>query len=177
MKRKFRKPLVILTSKNLLRHPMARSSLAELLDKTQFKTIIVDGKDDKMKAKVIRLILCSGQVYFTLMKAIQDKPEMEKIAIIRVEQISPFPYDQLTSEIGKYSNLKEIVWVQEEAQNVGPWFYVEPRIKMVQKLIKQSNIPVWYAGRKPYAGIATGFKKQHIEQEQALIKEAITLTK
>ena len=177
VKRKFRKPLVILTSKNLLRHPMARSSLAELLDKTQFKTVIVDGKDDKMKAKVIRLILCSGQVYFTLMKAIQDKPEMEKIAIIRVEQISPFPYDQLTSEIGKYSNLKEIVWVQEEAQNVGPWFYVEPRIKMVQKLIKQSNIPVWYAGRKPYAGIATGFKKQHIEQEQALIKEAITLTK
>ncbi len=66
-----------------------------------------------MKAKVIRLILCSGQVYFTLMKAIQDKPEMEKIAIIRVEQISPFPYDQLTIEIGKYSNLKEIVWVQE----------------------------------------------------------------
>jgi 2-oxoglutarate dehydrogenase E1 component len=147
---------------------MAKSSTKEL---TEGKFVPFYPSEEAEK-KPFRLLLCSGQVYWAIKKRIQQLGDKAKgIAVARVEQISPFPYAQVKAEIERFSPaLKEVVWVQEEAMNVGAYFYVKPRI---EKCL--NGLTLSYAGRKPYAGIATGFKKQHLAEEEAFLNQALNV--
>ncbi|XP_015124191.1 2-oxoglutarate dehydrogenase, mitochondrial isoform X2 [Diachasma alloeum] len=123
----FRKPLILMTPKSLLRHPEARSSFDVMTEDTQFLRVIPEeGPAAQNPSSVKRLIFCSGKVYYDLTKARTERSMNDKVAIARVEQISPFPYDLIKREVEKYPNA-EIMWTQEEAKNQGAWSYVQPR--------------------------------------------------
>ncbi|XP_065076854.1 2-oxoglutarate dehydrogenase complex component E1 isoform X2 [Ochlerotatus camptorhynchus] len=123
----FRKPLVLMTPKSLLRHPEARSPFSEMTDGTEFQRVIPDASPASQNpSKVKKLIFCSGRVYYDLVKARRERNLESDIAISRLEQISPFPYDLIKAECAKYSNA-ELVWSQEEHKNQGYWTYIEPR--------------------------------------------------
>ena len=173
--RDFRKPLVLFNSKSLLRHPMARSTLDEMGPDTRFKKLIPEkGEGLFSSEKIIRLIFCSGQIYYALYRARQAN-KLRNVAISRIEQLSPFPFDQFLRECDRYPKA-EIVWCQEEPLNLGMWTYVEPRMEATLARLNSK----WhagkrprYAGRRPTAAVATGYKKQHLEEEYALIGEAL----
>ncbi|XP_063975177.1 2-oxoglutarate dehydrogenase complex component E1 isoform X2 [Diachasmimorpha longicaudata] len=123
----FRKPLILMTPKSLLRHPEARSSFDVMTEDTQFLRVIPEeGPAAQNPSGVKRVIFCSGKVYYDLTKARIERSMNDKVAIARVEQISPFPYDLIKREVEKYPNA-EVMWTQEEAKNQGAWSYVQPR--------------------------------------------------
>ncbi|XP_018575609.1 2-oxoglutarate dehydrogenase, mitochondrial isoform X3 [Anoplophora glabripennis] len=125
----FRKPLILMTPKSLLRHPEARSSFDDMNEGTEFKRIIPDqGPASQNPEGVEKLIFCTGKVYFDVLAAIKEKKLESKIALARVEQLTPFPFDLLKQECAKYSNA-QIAWCQEEHKNQGGWTYVEPRFE------------------------------------------------
>ncbi|XP_071546217.1 2-oxoglutarate dehydrogenase complex component E1 isoform X4 [Panulirus ornatus] len=124
----FRKPLILMTPKSLLRHPEAKSSFDAMLEDTEFQRIIPeDGPATQNAANVKRLIFCSGKVYYELTAARKEAGIEDKIAITRVEQIAPFPYDLIKQECDRYPEA-ELVWSQEEHKNMGAWSYIQPRI-------------------------------------------------
>uniref|UniRef100_A0A182PER0 2-oxoglutarate dehydrogenase, mitochondrial n=1 Tax=Anopheles epiroticus TaxID=199890 RepID=A0A182PER0_9DIPT len=122
----FRKPLIVLTPKSLLRHPECRSNFSEMTEGTEFKRLIPDEHTAQNPNQVKRVIFCTGRVYYDLLKARRDRKLDNDIAISRIEQISPFPYDLVKAECAKYPNA-ELVWAQEEHKNQGCWTYVQPR--------------------------------------------------
>uniref|UniRef100_A0A2M3ZYY7 oxoglutarate dehydrogenase (succinyl-transferring) n=1 Tax=Anopheles triannulatus TaxID=58253 RepID=A0A2M3ZYY7_9DIPT len=122
----FRKPLIVLTPKSLLRHPECRSNFSEMTDGTEFQRLIPDALTAENPNAVKRIIFCTGRVYYDLLKARRDRQLDSSIAISRIEQISPFPYDLVKAECAKYPNA-ELVWAQEEHKNQGCWTYVQPR--------------------------------------------------
>ncbi|XP_053979498.1 2-oxoglutarate dehydrogenase complex component E1 isoform X3 [Hylaeus volcanicus] len=123
----FRKPLILMTPKSLLRHPEAKSSFDLMKEDTEFLRVIPEeGKAAQNPSNVKRVVFCSGKVFYDLKKARTEKQLEDKVAIARVEQISPFPYDLVKKEAAKYPNA-ELVWAQEEAKNQGAWTYVQPR--------------------------------------------------
>ncbi|XP_053676683.1 2-oxoglutarate dehydrogenase complex component E1-like isoform X2 [Anopheles nili] len=122
----FRKPLIVLTPKSLLRHPECKSNFSEMTDGTEFQRLIPDALTAQNPNQVKRVIFCTGRVYYDLLKARRDRKLENDIAISRVEQISPFPYDLVKAECAKYANA-ELVWAQEEHKNQGCWTYVQPR--------------------------------------------------
>ncbi|XP_050423128.1 2-oxoglutarate dehydrogenase complex component E1 isoform X7 [Adelges cooleyi] len=123
----FRKPLILMTPKSLLRHPEAKSSFDEMNEDTEFQRLIPEkGAASDNASNVKRVIFCSGKVYYDLTKAREERNLVDTVAIARVEQISPFPFDLIKKECAKYPNA-DIVWSQEEHKNQGPWLYVQPR--------------------------------------------------
>ncbi|PJF17607.1 hypothetical protein PSACC_02558 [Paramicrosporidium saccamoebae] len=169
--RDFRKPLVLFNSKSLLRHPLARSTLDDMTTGTRFKKLIPEHEPLKPE-KVTRLIFCSGQVYYALLRARQTN-KLTNVAIARIEQLSPFPYDQFVAECDRFPNAT-LVWCQEEPMNLGPWFYVAPRIETVLKSSRNhAGQRAHYAGREPTSAVATGHKKQHLQEEYSLLAEAL----
>ncbi|CAG8487584.1 5643_t:CDS:2 [Funneliformis caledonium] len=172
--RDFRKPLIVFTSKSLLRHPMARSSLVDMTGDSVFKRVIPDPHPETLESpeKITRHVLCSGQVYYALLRA-RDQNKMSHVAISRLEQICPFPYDLLSEHVDKYPNA-QLIWAQEEPLNSGAWTYVAPRIRTLMNHSKthegQAAKP---ATRLPSASPATGNKKQHIQEEHELISQAL----
>lgn len=177
--RDFRKPLIVFNSKSLLRHPLARSELKEFEKNTWFSKVIGDAGIVDPK-KVDRIIICSGQVYYTLLRARELNAtflglESKSIALIRLEQLAPFPSDQIVKECDKYPNASTIVWCQEEPLNLGPWFFVESRLETSFNLLSKyhKNRRIKYAGREPTASVATGFKKQHRLEEFSLLASAL----
>lgn len=175
IKRDFRKPLVVFTSKSLLRHPQARSSIAQMTGDTRFIPFFPDESVAEAHASSItRLIFCSGQIYYALLREKQLKT-LNHVGIARIEQLSPFPFNAVLAEVQRFgSSLREIVFAQEEAQNVGAWTHVAPRIATaLAKSAQHIATPVEYAGRPPNAAIATGFKRQHEAEEQELLQQAL----
>ncbi|XP_052786146.1 2-oxoglutarate dehydrogenase complex component E1-like isoform X2 [Mya arenaria] len=165
----FRKPLVIMTPKSLLRHPLARSSFDEMVEGTAFKRMIPeDGVCTNDPNNVKKLIFTTGKVYYDLIKEREKIDRDGTIAISRIEQISPFPFDLVKEEMLKYPNAK-VAWVQEEHKNMGAWTYVEPRVRTVFKKISETNNEYenWlhkkceYIGRNPEASAAAGNKQRH----------------
>ncbi|CAG8807012.1 8931_t:CDS:2, partial [Dentiscutata erythropus] len=172
--RDFRKPLVVFTSKSLLRHPMSRSSLIEMTGNTIFQRYIPEPHPDQLASpeKITRHILCSGQVYYTLLKA-RDLNKIDNVAISRLEQLSPFPHDLLSKHIDKYPNAK-LIWAQEEPLNQGAWTYVAPRIGTLMNHSEHyGGKTAEFATRPPLASPATGNKKQHIQEEHDLLSQAL----
>jgi 2-oxoglutarate dehydrogenase E1 component len=165
MVRPFRKPLVIMTPKSLLRKPEAVSSLRELAH-GGFQTVI--GEVDALEPAVVsRIVACSGKVYYDLLAARRER-RLDSIAVIRIEQLYPFPHEQFTAEIRRYPNADEVVWCQEEPENQGAWYqsqhYLRENMRTGQKL--------YYAGRPSSASPAVGYTAKHIEQQKKLVDTA-----
>ncbi|XP_065359562.1 2-oxoglutarate dehydrogenase-like, mitochondrial [Calliphora vicina] len=159
----FRKPLILCTPKSGLRHPMAKSPFSDFTECSEFKRLIEDvGPASKSPDDVKKLVFCTGKVYFELFKARQDKKAEKEIALVRLEQICPFPYDLAKQEISKYKNA-EILWAQEEHKNQGCWEYVRPRFTTAMG-DEADECPIQYHGRPCAAAPATGNKLQHIRE-------------
>lgn len=170
--RDFRKPLIVASPKSLLRDKRCTSTLEEMGPSTRFKRVYheVDRDIVENAEKVRRLILCSGKIYYELVDE-RTRLGVKDVAIVRVEQIAPFPWDRIAFEAKLYKNA-EIMWAQEEPKNMGCWAFMEPRICTATRvLVDQEKRPL-YAGRKPSAATATGLGARAHEAEQRSILDA-----
>lgn len=168
--RPYRKPLILFMSKRLLRFKEAMSPLSELTSGSAFQPVIGDGIADNHET-VQRVILCAGQVYYDLFKGREEQNLQQKIAIIRVEQLYPFPYDLVAKELARYPNAKEIMWAQEEPKNQGAWYQIRHRIEE----LSTEQQTVLFAGRPSSASPAVGYMSKHIAQLKQLVEDAMTL--
>ena len=180
MLRSFRKPLVIMTPKSLLRHPLAKSDAAEFMGDQHFMRIKSDMKDIADE-KVKRLVLCSGKVAYDLMQR-RDEAELEDVSIVRIEQLYPFPGEPLAVRLERMTNLElerfkqaEIVWCQEEPKNNGAWFFVDRLIEEAAEAAGKTGMRPCYAGREVAASPATGYASRHQVQQEALVNIALGL--
>jgi 2-oxoglutarate dehydrogenase E1 component len=171
MLRMFRKPLVIMTPKSLLRAKDATSPIIEFT-KGEFKTVIGDTDPSLNADKVKRVIVCSGKVVYDLMRKREEKKSTD-VAIIRVEQLYPFPHKAFAAELKKYPNAADIVWCQDEPQNQGSWFFVQHYIHENM----QDGQKLGYAGRPASASPACGYAHLHQEQQKALLDQAFAKLK
>jgi 2-oxoglutarate dehydrogenase E1 component len=171
MLRKFRKPLIIMTPKSLLRHKAAVSKTEDFLGDSFFHRLLPDDRP-AVAEKVKRVVFCSGKVYYDLAEA-RDAAEDDSVEILRVEQIYPFPADALIEVLKNRPNLETVVWAQEEPKNNGAWFFVESLIEEVLAKLGTKPTRPLYAGRKASAATATGLAKNHTKQQAALVAEAL----
>ncbi|NWF07692.1 2-oxoglutarate dehydrogenase E1 component [Pseudomonas salomonii] len=169
--RPLRKPLVVLTPKSLLRHKLAISTLEDLADGS-FQTVIPE-IDTLDAAKVTRLILCSGKVYYDLLEKRRAEGR-EDIAIVRIEQLYPFPEDDLMEAIAPYTNLTHAVWCQEEPMNQGAWYSSQHHLRRSIGNHK-TGLGLEYAGRDASAAPACGYASMHAEQQEKLLQDAFTV--
>ena len=164
--RPMRRPLIVMSPKSLLRHPLAVSSLDELAG-GQYQNVI--GEIDEINPKdVTRVVFCSGKVYYELLEQ-RRKQELNHIAIIRIEQLYPFPEQELKQELEKYAHVKDFVWCQEEPQNQGAWYCSQHHFWAV---IPQGS-SLTYAGRAASAAPAVGYMSVHVKEQQKLVNDAL----
>jgi 2-oxoglutarate dehydrogenase E1 component len=167
MRQPFRKPLIVMTPKSLLRHELSVSALADLT-RGAFARVIGE-VDDLPAPEVRRVVFCSGKVYFDLLKA-RRREGLRDVALVRIEQLYPFPSDEYQAMLNRYANAREIIWCQEEPQNQGAWYQIRHRL---QEPLRR---PVLYAGRAPAAAPATGISKIHELEQQGLVAAALHST-
>ncbi len=173
MRRSFRKPLVVMTPKSLLRHKECVSTLADFGPGSSFRRILAETDQLADPAKVRRVVLCSGKVYFDLV-AERRKRKIDDIAILRIEQLYPFPFSRLGVRLSHYPNA-EVVWCQEEPENMGAWHFIDRRI---ERALSGANVkakrPV-YIGRAEAASPATGSARTHLKEQADLVDRALTV--
>ena len=169
--RPLRKPLIALTPKSLLRHPMAISTLEDLAEGS-FQTVIpeVDAIDP---AKVERLVMCSGKVYYDLLTKRRNEQRDDTI-IVRIEQLYPFPEEDLAEIMAPYKNLKKVIWCQEEPMNQGAWYCSQHHMRRVASA-HQKGLFLEYAGREASASPACGYPSMHAEQQEKLLHDAFNI--
>ncbi len=168
LRRNYRKPLIVMSPKSLLRHPQATSSLEEF-QSDGFREVIDDPRRSRGEldaASVRRVLLCSGKVYYTLLAAQVDSA-FDDVAIVRLEEIHPVPFESLRAILADYAT-RDFVWVQEEPWNQGAWFFVRERLK--QTLPSRARLR--YVGRPESASPATGSYRLHVEEEADFVQEA-----
>ena len=166
MRQGFRKPLIVMTPKSLLRHELSVSALEDLTRGAFAKVI---GEIDSLAAQdVRRVVFCSGKVYFDLLKT-RRKEALRDVALVRIEQLYPFPSDEYQAILNRYPNATEVVWCQEEPQNQGAWYQIRHRLQELEL----GRRPVLYAGRAPAAAPATGIGRIHEAEQQALVSAAL----
>ena len=171
MLRDFRKPLIMMTPKSLLRHKMAVSSAGDFTGDSHFKRIMSDTAPPADR-DVRRLVLCSGKVAYDLIEA-RDKAGSSDTTIVRIEQLYPFPSEPLVERLKRMTNLEEVVWAQEEPRNNGAWFFVDP---LIEQCLGEAGVKpkrARYAGRAASASPATGLAKRHAAEQAALIADAL----
>ena len=182
MHRDFRKPLIMMTPKSLLRHKHCVSNLEDFSKKNSFHRVLWDHAIDpeskgfiklKKADKIRKVILCSGKIYFDLIEA-REKLKINDIIIYRIEQLYPFPAKSLVREIKPYAKNAKFYWCQEEPKNMGAWFSVRDYIQWTLDSIKANNNKISYIGRSPDASPATGYVKRHISQQQEIIKKVFS---
>jgi 2-oxoglutarate dehydrogenase E1 component len=171
MNRDFRKPLVIMTPKSLLRHKSAISSLADFTGESHFRRILSDPnppKDEDVK----RLVLCTGKLSYELIEA-RNQAGDKDVSVLRIEQLYPFPGEALLARLKRMTNLEQVIWAQEEPRNQGYWAHVAPRIE--RRLGEAGLKPKrpFYSGRDAAASPATGLAKRHAAEQAALIADAL----
>jgi 2-oxoglutarate dehydrogenase E1 component len=171
MKRDFRKPLVIMTPKSLLRHKLAVSKRDDFTGEGHFKRLLSDLNPPKA-GETTRLVLCSGKVGYELMEA-RDASSDGTTEIVRVEQLYPFPSEPLVKRLRNMPKLSELVWCQEEPRNNGSWFFVEPFLEHCLSEAGFAGLRPRYAGRAASASPATGLAKRHAAEQAALIADAL----
>ena len=167
MIRPIRRPLIVMTPKSLLRHRLAVSSLEDLAEGS-FQPVIGE-LDELDPAKVDRLVFCSGKVYYDLLEA-RRAAELHNVALIRLEQLYPFPYDAMTEVVNAYPNASSIVWCQEEPRNQGAWRSNRHRI---ERVLPKGMSELEFAGRAPSASPASGYMNQHLIEQKRLVEEAL----
>ncbi len=172
MVRKFRKPLIIMTPKSLLRHKSAVSTAEEMQGESRFMRVLQDTNPPAAMTDVRRVVLVSGKLFYELAEA-RDAAGDKNTLILRLEQLYPFPADALITAFSRMPNLETVVWAQEEPKNQGAWTFVEPYIEKV--LTENGGTPrrAVYAGRKAAAATATGLARNHAVQQAALIADAL----
>jgi len=173
--RDFRKPLILVTPKNLLREKKCTSSLADMGEHTKFKRVYreVDPAIFENPDKVRRVVFCSGKIFYELMEE-REKLKITDVAVIRIEQLAPFPWDKVAEECAHYKNA-EVMWCQEEPKNMGPWSFVQPRIATATNTLNGVEKRPLYAGRKPSAATATGLGgKAHTMEQSSIVTAALS---
>lgn len=164
--RVYRKPLIVMTPKSLLRHKLAVSDITELSDGTYIN--VIDDVDNPDPKQVKRLIVCSGKVYYDLLET-KRKDGLEHVALLRLEQMYPFPHSEFAYLYYQYRHAVDIVWCQEEPQNQGGWYQIQHRF---MKYL-DSGQTLYYAGRKASASPAAGYHSLHVEQQHAVVHQAL----
>ncbi len=173
--RKFRKPLVVMTPKSLLRHKDAVSTMEDMGPGSTFHRVLYDNEKLCEDKDVKRIVLCSGKVYYDL-KSRRDELSQKETFFLRLEQLFPYPEEALMEELKRFTHVEDIVWCQEEPKNMGAWSFVEPLLEETFKNVGMKNVTrARYAGRKASAATATGLLKVHNRQQDALVNDALGL--
>ena len=183
MKRDFRKPLILMTPKSLLRHKRAVSSLDDMGPGSSFHRVLWDhaqrhpGSTVKLVAdsKIKRVIMCSGKVYYDLLEE-REKRDINDIYLLRVEQFYPFPAHSLMDELKRFTGA-EMIWCQEEPKNMGAWTFMEPNIEWTLDQVGAKHTRPRYVGRPASASPATGLMRRHVQELEAFLDEALNLEK
>jgi 2-oxoglutarate dehydrogenase E1 component len=178
LKRDFRKPLILMTPKSLLRHKHCKSDLADFSGDTRFQRILRDdaetARNDAIKlvedSKIRRVIVCSGKVYYDLEEE-RAKRGINDIYLLRIEQLYPFPAKAVTAELARFQNA-DVIWCQEEPRNMGAWSFVEPYLEWALGYARSSAKRARYVGRAASASTATGQMSQHLAQLHAFMGDA-----
>ena len=173
VRRNFRKPLIVMTPKSLLRHKLCVSTLAEMGPGTCFHRVLPETEKLVPDDKVRRVVLCSGKVYYDLLAGRAERG-IKDVAIVRLEQLYPFPINSLGQELARYRNA-DVVWCQEEPWNMGAWAYVDRRIEDLLRDLDVTASRPGYAGRPESAAPATGLLKRHLEEQARLVDAALTV--
>ncbi len=180
--RNFRKPLIIMTPKSLLRHKLAVSKISDMARGTSFHRVMWDhaqteagsGNFLELKAdeQITRLVICTGKVYYDLLEE-REKQKLDDVYLLRMEQLYPFPVQALTAEFERFPHAK-VIWCQEEPKNMGAWTFVEPQIEEILEELDHFVTRPIYAGRDAAASPATGLASRHARQQARLVKQALT---
>jgi 2-oxoglutarate dehydrogenase E1 component len=179
MHRDFRKPLIIMTPKSLLRNKYCVSNLEDFSKDNSFHRILWDHAIDpkskgfiklKKNSEIKKVVMCSGKVYFDLLVA-REKLRKDDVVLFRIEQLYPFPAKTLVKELKVYAKNAKFYWCQEEPKNMGAWFSVRDYIQWTLETIKANNVEISYIGRSPDASPATGYAKRHVFQQQEIINK------
>ena len=172
--RPFRKPLIVMTPKSLLRHKLCTSSLAEMGPGSSFHRVMYEQPPSQADRDVTRVVLCSGKVYYDLVARRQELGLEQIAALLRLEQLAPFPDEVLAEELVRFPRRAQVVWCQEEPRNMGAWTFVAPRIEAVLERVGMRQTRPVYAGRLPAASPATGLYAQHVREQTNLLETALT---
>jgi 2-oxoglutarate dehydrogenase E1 component len=172
--RDFRKPLVVMTPKSLLRLRQCTSTIDEMGPGSSFHRVMYEKPPSPADREVRHVVLCAGKVYYDLFERRQELGLDEAVALVRLEQLAPFPKKVLAEELVRYPEGAQLIWCQEEPQNMGAWAFVAPRIEAVLAELGTKQRRLTYAGRPPAAATATGLYRQHVKEQATLIEAAIS---
>jgi 2-oxoglutarate dehydrogenase E1 component len=172
VRRNYRKPLVVMTPKSLLRHKLAVSPLADFGPGSRFRRVLPETETLVADEAIRRVVLCSGKVYYDLFEE-RAKRNIDDVAVIRIEQLYPWPKDTILKELARYPNA-EVVWAQEEPANMGPWTFVDRRLEFILEELSHRVHKAHYVGRKAAASPATGVHKNHVYEQALLVEQALT---
>ena len=173
--RDFRKPLIIATPKNLLRERKCTSTIAEMGEGTKFQRLYgeVDQSIVGNAEAVRRVVFCTGKIFYELYDE-RERRQIKDVAIVRIEQIAPFPFDKVAQQTEMFKNA-EAFWVQEEPKNMGAWSFVQPRIETATKVINKRQLRPTFCGRKPAAATATGLGgRAHSAEQSSILNSAFS---
>jgi 2-oxoglutarate dehydrogenase E1 component len=172
--RDFRKPLIVVAPKGLLRHKLATSTFDDMSGDSRFKRMYHERFEDEIceADKVRRLVICQGQIYYELLEA-RRAGKIDDVALVTIEQISPFPFDLVAEAMKTYGNA-EIVWAQEEPKNMGAWSFVQDRIMTASRVINNEKRSPGYVGRKTMASTAEGYGSVHAREQKSIIDLALS---
>ena len=181
MHREFRKPLIIMTPKSLLRNKRCVSNIEDFTKKNSFHRVLPDHaslKGSKLielrkDKKIKKVIMCSGKIYFDLLEA-REKIKNDGVYLIRIEQLYPFPVKTLALELKRFVKNAKFFWCQEEPKNMGAWNSARNYIEWTLNHIDAENTEVQYIGRKPAASPATGYIKRHIDQQKQIVEKVLS---
>jgi len=171
IKRNYRKPLIVASPKGLLRLPAASSSTSELAPGTRFKPVL-DDPSMADPSKVDRVILLTGKLYYDLVKERQARKLDDRVSLIRIEELAPFPFDELEATLKRYTRARSVHWVQEEPKNQGAFTHVEPRINSLLLDRLKVGKRVVYQGREEYSVPAPGIGKVYVAQQEKVFRDA-----
>jgi len=179
--RKFRKPLVIMTPKSLLRHKRVVSDLTDMGPGSSFHRLLWDdaqsrpGEKIKLKpdGQIRRVVLCTGKVYYDLYEG-REAAGIDDVYLLRIEQLYPFPAKALVTELSRFPKA-DVVWAQEEPRNMGGWNFAEPNIEWVLQHTPIVNTRPRYVGRSPSAATATGLASKHSQEQKSLVEQALAV--
>ena len=173
LKRDFRKPLIIMTPKSLLRHKLCVSKLEDMGPNTTFHRVMLDPNKNLKNNKIKRVVICTGKVFYHLLEE-REKRKLDNIKLLRIEQIYPFPTSTLKNELEKTPEA-EVVWCQEEPKNMGAWFFVDRKIEETLTLFKSKFKRPKYVGRDEAASPATGSNARHNEEQENIVKKSLEI--